>query len=175
MKHFALTALLVAVALAACAQTATAPVPDNLKPDATQTLLRTLSGRGVQIYECRAQPGDAAGAAWVFVRPEADLFDGQGKLVGMNIAGPHWESTDGSRVVGSVKAQANAPQAGAIPWLLLSTRSDGKDGVFASTTSVQRLNTVGGVAPAAATCTAATIGQAVRVSYTADYAMYGTR
>ena len=35
-------------------------------------------------------------------------------------AGPTWEAPDGSKAVGKVLVNENAPKAGAIPWLLLS-------------------------------------------------------
>jgi len=162
--------------LAACASPPPAPVeaPDALKPDGAQALLATVAARGVQIYECRAAKDNPQAAAWVFVAPEANLYDGQGRLVGKHYAGPHWENNDGSKVVGSVKAKADAPQAGAIPWLLLATHSDGPSGDFAKVTSVQRLNTVGGAAPSSG-CTAATVGQGARVPYSADYVLFAMR
>jgi hypothetical protein len=161
------------LAIAACAGAPPASVdaPAALKPDAAQTLLTTVAARGVQIYECRAGKDNPQAAQWVFVAPEASLYDAQGRLVGKHYAGPHWESQDGSKVVGSVKAKADAPLAGAIPWLLLDTHSDGPAGDFAKVTSVQRLNTVGGVAPAKG-CSADTIGQSARVPYSADYVLF---
>jgi Protein of unknown function (DUF3455) len=104
----------------------------------------------------------------------ADPIDHRGKPVGKHYAGPHWESIDGSKVVGSVKARADAPQAGAIPWLLLSTTSTGPSGAFSKTTSIQRVATVGGVAPSEG-CSAATVGKTVRVGYTADYVFYAPK
>ena len=44
-----------------------------------------------------------------------------------------------------MKARADAPQASAIPWLLLSAKSVGGPGRFANVTSVQRIHTVGGL------------------------------
>ena len=172
----AVTAACLTVLLAACASPPPSSVeaPDALKPDAAQSPLTTLAARGVQIYECRVSKDDPQAAAWVFVAPEAKLYDAQGRLVGKHYAGPHWESNDGSKVVGSVKAKADAPQAGAIPWLLLATRSDGPSGEFAKVTSVQRLNTVGGAAPANG-CTTATVGQGARVAYSADYVLFAMR
>jgi hypothetical protein len=172
-----MTALTLLAALAACSSQPTVPatqVPDNLKPAATEVLLAPLAARGVQIYECRAKKDDPQAAEWAFVAPEAQLFDAQGKLVGKHYAGPHWESLDGSKVAGSSKSRADAPQAGAIPWLLLATKSDGPDGAFAKVTSIQRVNTAGGVAPADG-CTTASLGKQARVAYTADYVMYGSK
>ncbi|MFL6665516.1 MAG: DUF3455 domain-containing protein [Rhizobacter sp.] len=160
---------LLLVLLAACAASppAKAPIPEALVP-AGQVARERLAAQGVQIYECRASQDAAAKAQWTFVAPEAALFDGAGRRVGKHFAGPRWEADDGSRIVGTVKARADAPQAGAIPWLLLTANAEGSAGRFSKMTSVQRINTVGGVAPQAP-CDAATLGSSVRVPYTADY------
>ena len=34
-----------------------------------------VPAKGVQIYECRAKKDASAGFEWVFVAPEAELFD----------------------------------------------------------------------------------------------------
>jgi len=163
--------LLIAAACGTAVPTAQ-QVPDNLKPGDTEVILGSVGARGVQIYECRVKSGDSQATEWVFVAPEADLFV-HGKVVGKHYAGPHWESADGSKVAGVAKARADAPHDGTIPWLLLATKSVGPVGSFAKVTSIQRLNTEGGAAPDAAQCTAASVGQRARVSYTADYVMFG--
>ncbi|HEX6706463.1 MAG TPA: DUF3455 domain-containing protein [Albitalea sp.] len=163
--------------LAACASQPSTPsvsVPDNLKPDASEARMSVLAARGVQIYECRAKKDDPAAADWAFVAPEAELFDMNGKTVGKHYAGPHWESSDGSKIVGAVKARADAPQAGAIPWLLLTTKSVGGAGAFSKVTSVQRVSTTGGNAPGQG-CSTAMLGQKARVAYTADYVLYAPK
>jgi hypothetical protein len=76
---------------------------------------------------------------------------------------------DGSKIVGKVKGRADAPAAGAIPWLLLGTTSEGSGGQLAPVRSIQRVNTVGGVAPAQGCSSHADVGQQARVPYTADY------
>ena len=129
-----------------------------------------ISAKGVQLYECRAKVGSVGGAEWAFVAPAARLTGGRGEAAGRHYAGPHWEAPDGSRIVGTVKVRADAPRADAIPWLLLETRSVGGPGRYAGVTSVQRVNTVGGVAPAR-TCDASTIGVVERVPYAADYVL----
>lgn len=93
--------------------------------------------------------------------------DASGKKIGKHYAGPHWESTDGSKIVGTVKERADAPQADAIPWLLLVAKSVGPQGSFSKITSIQRVNTVGGAAPMTA-CSQANIGTTGRIPYT-DY------
>ncbi len=169
--------LATAALLAACAATAPKPtpptvvIPGSLRAPAGESLVRTLWADGMQIYECRAKATEASFPEWVFVAPEARLVDSNGTLVGHHYAGPTWEAVDGSKVVGVVKAKADAPDPRAIPWLLLATHSTGTPGVFANVSSIQRVATVGGAMPATG-CGTATVGQQVRVPYQAQYAQY---
>jgi len=143
-------------------------VPDKLKPGASESLAMIVPAKGVQIYECRAKRDQAGAYEWAFVAPEADLFDGRGDRIGRHYAGPHWESADGSKVLGTVKERADAPVADAIPWLLLAAKSAGPAGAFSRVTSIQRVNTAGGAAPKAG-CSQAAAGALARIAYTADY------
>jgi uncharacterized protein DUF3455 len=154
--------LLLVVMLGACSTPSRVPVPDNLKPDANESLAMVVPAKGVQIYECRA-------GEWAFIAPEAELFDAGGKPIGRHYAGPHWEARDGSKVIGTVKARTDAPAAGAIPWLLLGTKSVGAQGAFSKVTSIQRVATAGGLAPSGACAEA---GARARVPYSADYYFY---
>jgi hypothetical protein len=159
--------------LAACAARLTGtPVPAALEP-AGQRLTERVAAKGVQVYQCRVAAGAPGGAQWAFVAPEAELLDARGVITGTHYAGPHWEARDGSKIVGSVTARAEAPRADAIPWLLLSTRSVGGPGRFANVTAVQRIHTVGGLAPSRP-CDSAAIGSTERVPYTADYLLYAS-
>jgi Protein of unknown function (DUF3455) len=160
--------LLVAACAALEKPTATVSVPDKLKSPANESLAMIAPAKGVQIYECRAKKDQASAYEWAFVAPEADLFDTSGKKIGRHYAGPHWESTDGSKIAGTVKARIDSPQADAIPWLLLVTKSVGPQGSFSKITSIQRVNTVGGVAPKTG-CAQSTVGTTARIPYTADY------
>ncbi len=158
--------------LGACAsQPAQLSIPANLVPAGEQSVEK-IAARGVQIYECRAMPGDAT-ATWALVRGEAALLDLQGKAAGRHYfaGGPAWEAPDGSKFIGSVKARADAPEKGAGQWLLLSTRSIGGEGRFAKITSLQRVNTAGGVAPASG-CDLKSVGATERVPFTADYVLF---
>ena len=149
------------------------PVPEALKAPADQVLAFELQATGVQIYECRARKEDPAQFEWVFKAPEADLFDGSGQRVGKHYGGPTWESPDGSKVVGEVKAKDTSRPAGSIPWLLLSAKTNSVEGVFARVRSIQRLDTSGGAAPAEG-AVKAKAGQEIRVPYEATYAFYVT-
>ena len=159
------------LAAAGCAGPIGSPVdaaPASLRPDASESLVQVVAARGVQIYRC------AANNEWTFVAPEADLFDAGGKLVGKHYAGPHWEMNDGSRVLGKVKARADAPIPGAIPWLLMEAKNVGADEKFSRYSSVQRLQTVGGVAPQGG-CAQSNLGATVRVPYEANYSFWARR
>jgi FtsP/CotA-like multicopper oxidase with cupredoxin domain len=162
-------------ALAGCAAVSAVPtppaVPDALHPPAGQTAFLELHGAGVQIYQCAATAADAATFEWTFRAPEATLSDRSGRVVGRHFAGPTWESTDGSRVVGELKARAPAPRAHAIAWLLLEARSTGGMGLLSPTRSIQRTTTSGGAAPAQP-CGAAQARAEARVPYTATYYFY---
>ncbi|MDI1237740.1 MAG: DUF3455 domain-containing protein [Polaromonas sp.] len=170
-------AVLCASLLSACAVAAPAgpadtakPVPAELKPADSERAAFTWHAVGSQIYECRAD--GKGGWAWGFVAPEADLFNRKGEKVGTHGAGPHWAALDGSKTLGTVKARANGAGAADIPLLLLSARSAGGSGTMASVTSVQRLNTVGGNAPARGCEAQADSGRRIQQGYAADYVFF---
>jgi Protein of unknown function (DUF3455) len=165
----------VALAVAGCSSmgssaSGTSGLPAAIAVPAGNTLAVTLKGSGLQNYECRAKPGAAGGFDWVFISPEAALRDKSDALVGRHSAGPQWEYGDGSKVTGKVVADAAAPAAGNIPWLLLKGTATGT-GVLAGVTYVQRTNTEGGVAPSE-TCNAQLAGTKKSVRYSADYLFY---
>jgi hypothetical protein len=145
-----------------------AGLAQKLKVGPEESLVMIVPAKGVQIYECRAMKGQDGGYEWAFVAPEADLFDTRGMKIGRHYAGPSWEAPDGSKIVGSVRARADAPEEGAIAWLLLDAKSVGPDGAFSHVSSVRRVKTVGGIAPGTG-CSAAAAGTLARVPYTADY------
>ena len=162
---------LLALALAGCAPSA--KVPASLAPAAGESLAMVVRAEGVQIYECRARKDAPGTYEWAFVGPQAQLLDARGNTVGHHGIGPYWQANDGSRVVGTVKAKSDAPVAGAIPWLLLDTAAAGPEGRFSRVRSIQRVNTIGGVAPAYG-CTGASVGTTARVPYLADYRLYAS-
>jgi Protein of unknown function (DUF3455) len=162
-------ALAIAASCASTKPLAAPEVPAALRPPAGQTVYLEALATGVQIYEC-SQKSDSS-YEWVFKAPEASIADAAGHSLGKHYAGPTWESTDGSAVVGEVKARDPGPRPGAIPWLLLSAKSNSGSGVFAPAKSIQRIYTVGGVAPATA-CAGATLKQVARIPYTATYYFY---
>jgi uncharacterized protein (TIGR03118 family) len=120
---------------------------------------------GVQIYRWD-------GAVWAFVAPEATLYADANhqRQVGIHFgtpAGPAWETKDGSRVV-EQRVDGCTPDATAIQWVLLRTISEQGDGVLNGVSFVQRLNTVGGLAPS----TPGALDEERQVPYTAEYFFY---
>jgi hypothetical protein len=156
--------------LPACAndQYATSPV-SKLSPPAGSKLVSKIGAIGVQIYKCSAKEGKFA---WAFVAPEADLFDTNGKMIGKHGAGPFWELQDGSKVNGTLAQREDSTRAGAIPHLLLTTKSTGGTGAITSVKHLQRLNTVGGVAPATGCTATQDVDKEARIYYTADYYLF---
>jgi len=159
------------LAQAAHAQTPTPPSPSSLVPRGGNFPYLVGHGTGVQIYQCSATQ---TGFAWTFVAPRANLTDNRGRVIISHFGGPTWLANDGSKVVGSlVSSVPISPNA--IPWLLLSattTPAPGGGGLLADTTFVQRLFTVGGLAPAASTCNAKSVGVRSEVPYTSEYVFW---
>ncbi|MDB6099924.1 MAG: hypothetical protein JWN58_2627 [Gammaproteobacteria bacterium] len=152
---------------------ATAPsVPGPLRVPPGHELVVQLHATGVQIYQC--QPKGDSQFEWVFKQPEATLFTKRGKNFGRHYAGPTWEANDGSKVIGEVVAHQESPTPNAIPWLLLRAKATSGRGVFTRAQYIQRLNTVGGNAPAVV-CRPEQSGQQLRASYSADYLFYGAK
>jgi hypothetical protein len=157
--------------LAACCSADAQQVPQELRPPSNEQLLLQVHAKGDQIYTCKE---GVTQFAWTLKGPEAQLTDKDGKPFGKHYAGPSWEANDGSRITGKAAANAPSPDNDSIPWLLVTVVSRGGEGVLARVTSIQRLNTKGGKAPASG-CDSAHTGQDVRVPYTADYLFYAPK
>lgn len=146
-------------------------VPEALQTPPNEQLVVQVHAKGQQIYSCKV---DGAQAAWTLKAPDAQLFDKDGKAFGKHFAGPSWEASDGSRVVGKAAANAPSPDADSIPWLLVKVVSHEGQGVLTPVTSIQRINTKDGKAPASG-CDAGHAGQEVRVAYSADYLFFAPK
>ena len=127
---------------------------------------------GSQIYVCQA--GADSKLAWALKAPDADLHNEQGAVIGRHFAGPTWQLKDGSEVTGKAVAKVDSPDADSIPWLLVNVTGHSGKGVLSPVTTIQRIHTKGGVAPAAAECNAAKQGAETKSSYTADYYFYAS-
>jgi hypothetical protein len=147
------------------ASTAQSRLPDTIAAPAMRRVAQ-LHGEGAQVYQCKA---DASGTlAWEFREPIATLT-ADGKTVGRHYAGPSWELAGGSTIVGKVVANSPGATAQDIPWLKLEIAAHRGAGQFDNVTTVQRIETKGGVAPAGCSV----IGSYLSVAYSAEYVFLG--
>ena len=160
LSRIALALLLLSGSLVS-APAAETPLPDAIAAPG-ETVVLAVHAEGAQIYECKA--GTDGKLGWAFREPIATLLV-DGKTVGRHYAGPNWEHSDGSAVVG--KAAGNAPGAtpNDIPWLKLEVTSRRGSGILTGVTTVQRINTRGGKLEGA--CDKA--GSFSSAPYSADY------
>lgn len=192
---YATCASLTAVLVAASPQSAVADngievpsVPPGLEVPAGHKAFMVTHAVGTQNYVCLPT---ATGYGWSFWGPQATLFDDDDdqKLTHFlssdsgGAARPTWmHSKDSSTVWGSAVASATsvtAPdyvEAGAIPWLLVQVvdSAAGPTGgdKLQKTKYIHRLDTEGGVAPAAGCAAAADVGKKALVPYSTDYYFY---
>jgi len=141
---------------------------------------------GTQGYVCVFT---AAGYQWSPFGPQATLFnaDGQQTLTHFLspmpyslLPAPTWQhSRDSSVVWGQVLASSTDPAfvlPDAIPWLLLEAAAvgDGPAGgdKLLATRFIQRVNTVGGKAPASGCARTQDIAKRALVPYEADYVLF---
>ena len=136
---------------------------DRVNVPAGSPLSAHLYASGVQIYRW-------SGTNWMFIAPDAVLFADScyEDQVGVHYVGPTWEANDGSKVMGA-RLDGCSPYRGSIPWLLLKATPTADPGRFARVAHIQRVNTIGGAAPAEA---GLFIGNEARVPYTAEYYFY---
>ena len=107
-----------------------------------ETAVLTAHAVGMQYYDCK--PGADGKLVWTFNSPQATLTV-DNKVVGHHTAGPTWELDDGSSIVGKVAGNAPGANANDIAWLKLEVVSHNGSGKLSDVTTVQRINTVGGV------------------------------
>ena len=185
------TAFVVALPQVGHAQNVTPPpVPGTLQvPEGNEAFL-IGHAFGSQDYVCAAS---GSGVAFVLTTPEAVLFDNPAHRVINHFFSPNpveggtvratWQSTRNSSVfwgkaVASATAETDpdfvAPDA--IAWVTLSQagvlKGSGTGDNLAVATFVQRVNTVGGLAPSIGCNSPADVGNKAFVPYEADYVFY---
>jgi hypothetical protein len=174
--------LVLAAALLCTPAFAAVPEPAGLSPQmragANEEPAFLLTGNGVHIYQCRVTANDATTNAavntfaWSFVAPDATLSDGARTTA--RLASPNLieSASDRGSVSGLVRASQQAGNN--LPWTLMRAQPIGDAGLFTGVTSIQRVNTNGGMAPATG-CNADSVGSEARVAYSADYYFYKRR
>ena len=201
MKLCSIVLLTSFVAASASAQTSTAgitppPVPTDVQVEEGNVVFFVGHGVGTQNYSCLpcdpSKPGCANGVAFALFTPQATLFNDEVEQVTTHFFSPNpfengviratWQhsrdtSTVWGKVVGS-STDSNFVKPGAIAWLLVNVKDVGVlagptgGDKLTKTTFIQRLNTVGGVAPSSGCSSQADIGSQRFVPYKADYFFY---
>ena len=173
MRRLIIAALAAAavVPTAAMAGPAAPDVPDAIAVDGPHKPYLVAHAEGVQIYACTVV---ADGHAWRLLAPRATLTGENGNVIGSHYGGPRWEARDGSIVAAARDAGATVDPT-AVDWLRLkaTATTSGPDGDrFGATTYIQRIHTVGGLAPAAADCDADSVAEQREIPYGADYVFF---
>ncbi|MCZ4312180.1 DUF3455 domain-containing protein [Comamonadaceae bacterium G21597-S1] len=148
-----------------------AGLPAAIQVPAGHMVAMQTMAAGDITWQCRAKADMPGQFEWVFAGPDAGLKDRSGRTVGKYYGPPAtWESVDGSRITGKQLAIAPAG-SGNIPLQLVQADPAKGMGAMQGVSHVQRVNTRGGVAPAAG-CSAASQGEKQVVRYTADYVFW---
>ena len=160
-------------------------VPTDIEVPAEAELFLIGHGVGTQNYVCVPS---GAGFAFTLFTPQATLFTDDAQQITTHFFSPNpnptdrgairvtWEhSRDTSTVWGAVTGQATVRQD-AINWLRVEIKgaATGPTGgnKLTRTKFVQRINTIGGLAPATGCGGATDVGTRAFVPYTADYLFY---
>jgi Protein of unknown function (DUF3455) len=106
-----------------------------------KTGVTRLHAEGVQIYQCTED--SAKVLRWEFREPLATLLL-DGKTIGHHFAGPTWQLTSGDELVGKAVSQTPGESVKDIAWLKLEVVSRRGES-FSNTSTVERINTHGGV------------------------------
>jgi hypothetical protein len=181
-------------------------VPANLQPPAGNVAYRRYHAVGTQNYICLLRsPADPFSYRWTFQGPQATLFSvflptvhvpaGQhflSPITPPDSGGlPTWQDNLGGTVWGSKVAASVDPafvSPTAIPWLLLKSVffkfGTPAPGIVSAASYIQRINTVGGLAPGQLTntqdpqpettscATATDVGKISFEPYEADYVFF---
>ena len=185
------TTFVVALPQVGHAQNVTPPaVPDRLQVEEGNEAFLIGHAFGTQDYVCAAS---GSGVAFVLTTPEAVLFDNPAHRVINHFFSPNpgeggtiratWQSTRNSSVfwgkldkAATFDTDPDFVAKDAIAWLLLSRagvlEGSGNGDNLAAATFVQRVNTVGGLAPSIGCNSPDDITKTAIVPYEADYVFY---
>ena len=163
-------------------------IPANLTVEEGNTPYLQTRAYGTQNYVCLPS---GAGVAWKLFGPQATLYPPSAPIqIATHFLSPNpdeqgtpratWQhSSDGSAVWARMiqaSSDSNYVAPGAVAWLLLEVvgRAEGPIGgaQLERTTFIHRVNTQGGVAPAAGCTTVSHLGATSLVPYSTDYIFY---
>ena len=164
-------------------------VPANLEVGSEFRLFLKGHAIGTHNYIC-APAATATGVDWLFIGPQATLFDEDSEQIVTHVFSRNpekanaiqasWQhSRDTSAVWATRRDGSTDPQyvsPTAIEWLILDASGHQlgptAGGKLARTAIIQRVHTAGGVKPPSSECTAATLNTRRFVPYEADYYFY---
>jgi len=161
-------------------------VPPNLAAPVGTTAFLIAHARGTQNYVCLAT---ATGVSWTFFGPQATLFDDNASQQITHFLSTNpvdgtlratWQHSGDTSTAWAAAIQSSTDQnfvaPGAIAWLLLQVVGAQYGPTLGhkltSTAYIQRVNTVGGMAPADGCSGATDVGRKALVPYMADYVFY---
>ena len=163
-------------------------VPTNIEVGTEFKLFARGHATGTQNYMC-APTASGTGVEWRFIGPQATLFEDGAQtathFLSMNPSRNNeiqatWQHSGDTSAVWATRFDGSLDPAyvasGAIEWLKLEVSGQvaGPTGgtKLSKARWIQRINTIGGVKPAAGLCTTATLNTRVFVPYEADYYFY---
>ena len=176
-------ALTLGLPQAAHAQTVTPPsVPAEIQVPAGNEAFLLGHGVGTQNYACVPSPS-VGHVDWVLFTPQATLFSDLGEQLithfsSLNPDEPGivrvtWEDSQDTSTVWARATGVATVSPTAIPWVRLEVvgRALGPTGgnTLFDTTFIQRVNTVGGLAPSTGCNLPTDLGHKAFIPYTADY------
>jgi hypothetical protein len=171
-------------------------VPETLEVEDGNVVFLVGHGVGTQNYVCAPSATSVTGFAFALFTPQATLLDGDRDQLTTHFFSPNndprvgppeagtiratWEdSRDTSMVWGAIEQQssdARFVRPDAIAWLLVNkvgaVAGPGGGDRLTKTTFIQRVNTVGGLAPSSGCSTFGDAGRKAFVPYAADYVFY---
>ncbi|MCC5900389.1 MAG: DUF3455 domain-containing protein [Halomonas sp.] len=159
-------ATLAATLIASFSHAALAEIPAEVQVPSGNTIALETVGVGAIAYMCETRDDGSMG--WVFKGPSAALNDREGNQVGSYYGPPAtWEALDGSKLTATELATAPNGE-GNIPLQLVEANPAEGEGAMAGVSYIQRLDTLGGVAPNVE-CGADNNGAMAVVTYQSDY------
>jgi hypothetical protein len=180
-------AFTLALPYAARAQVVTPPaVPPGLEVDPPNRAFLVGHAVGTQNYVCQPSPSIGQ-VAWTLFTPEATLFNDQRQQLITHFNSPNpdeggtivratWQDSQDTSTVWAKAVASASVTPGAIAWVKLQVvgAQAGPTGgdTLSGTTFIQRLNTIGGLAPSTGCDLPTDIGHRAFMPYRADYFFY---
>ena len=167
------------------------PPGSGLEIDAGNVPFLLGHGDGTQNYVCApCDPTNAncpLGVKFTLFTPQATLFDDDGSQLTTHFFSPNpseggvirvtWEDSRDSSKAFAKLIKAFTVRADSVDWLKLDVKNTGTEpgptgDRLTKTTFIQRVNTVGGLAPTTGCLSAGDLGHQAFIHYTADYVFY---